>query len=192
MKKVRYIGTAVPSLTGRDGYVVRTDRKGWVHVKFYGEPAPVKCAAVHLEDEWQYRGDVNVEHGGLWINDAGDEDYVRAVELVACSEAGGPDNLFHVTIGSIYLPTDEARRKAALDTVGWYEESMSDREKRMCLIDGFRAYHGIDADAMGGEVVIQVGPKDKDFWDGKGWNPAPDHRLRSNVNLRKWVEDNLL
>lgn len=141
---------------------------------------------------WKYSGDVNVKEGGMWINDEGDEDFVRVVEITPCSEAGGPDNLFYITRGSIYMPTDEARRKAALETIGWYDENGDEAHKRACLIDAFRAYHGIDADAMGGEIVIRVGPEDKDFWDGKGWNPKPDRILRANVNLKNYIEREFL
>jgi hypothetical protein len=137
--------------------------------------------------KWVYRGDINIKYGGVFILDEGDEDFVSIVEVTPCSDAGGPNNLFWITKGSLYMPTDENRRKAALETVGWYDEDGTEEHKRMCLIDGFLAYHGIDRDT---EVVVQVGKRDPFFdYDHGGFSmPEVDYQLHGNVNLRKWVE----
>lgn len=133
--------------------------------------------------DWIYRGDLNVECGGFWILDEGDDDFVTVAELVPVSDMGGPDNLFILVRGSIYLPLEEDKRKSALDTIGWFDQSNPDpAHYRMCLIDAFRAYHGIEQDVWNGETVIRVGP------EAGEWDRAPDVILPEDVKLREWLE----
>lgn len=138
--------------------------------------------------KWVYRGDVNIEFGGMFILDEGDADTVEAVEVVPCSDAGGPDNLYWITKGSIYMPTDEKQRKEVLAMVGWYDEEVADAvQTRACLIDGFNAYHGIEADIR---VVVQIGKRDPFYdYDSGGFSmPEVDYQLHGNTSLRKWVQ----
>ena len=138
--------------------------------------------------EWIYRGDVNIECGGMFVLDEGDDDSVQVVEVTPCSDAGGPDNLFWIEKGSVYMPLDEKRREQALNSIGWFDEGNDDpAHKRECLIDGFKAYHGIDADTR---VVVQVGKRDPFYdYDRGGFSmPEVDYQLRANAKLVNFVK----
>lgn len=132
--------------------------------------------------EWNYSGDVNLEYGGMFWKWDGGPDYVLAVEIVPYSDMGGPNNVFIVENGSIYLPLDVDARNDALDTIGY-----SARPAPLwALVDAFRAYHGIDRDAWRGGETVQIGKTDP-FWDKRGPEPEPDKILRSNASLAKYV-----
>lgn len=146
--------------------------------------------------EWKYYGDMNIEYGGMFVLDEGDDDFVRAVEVIPCSDAGGPDNLFVVEEGSIYMPTDTAKRNNAISCIGCKildDGTMNDNGTivqpddpafRLNLIMGFRAYHGMDRDR---DHVVQMGKRSEDF--GRGWSPEPTAKIRANGNLYRWVEN---
>jgi hypothetical protein len=138
-----------------------------------------------MAKRWKYSGDINLEYGGLFWREDGADDYVLAVQVTPCSEAGGPDNLYWVEVGSIYLPEDEERRKRALDCIG----AASDKPKRAELVYAFLAYHGIEADCDGRHVV-QIGKPEKarnDF----GTVSVTD-QLRGNASLKRFVRRNFL
>ena len=133
-----------------------------------------------MAKRWKYSGDISLEHGGMFWREDGADDYVCAVEVTPCSDAGGPDNLFWVTVGSIYIPGDAAERKSALDCIG----VDSDKPSRWELVEAFRAYHGIEADCYGSHVV-QIGKPQaasRDF----GRVEATD-QLRGNASLKRFV-----
>jgi hypothetical protein len=65
----------------------------------------VKSQHVPPPKRWYYSGDVNIEHGGMfmqlheWANG-----FVNVVRVQPCSDAGGPDNMWWVESLSILLP----------------------------------------------------------------------------------------
>lgn len=138
--------------------------------------------------KWNYNGDINLCYGGFWWKEDDAEDYVMAVRVTPCSDAGGPDNLYHVEQGSIYMPADAAKRHSALSCCGYENE---ETPARFMLVDAFLAYHGIDRDARNGETVIQIG-KHKEDTSRKGWSPEPDVVLRGNASLKRYIRKNFL
>ena len=64
--------------------------------------------------KWNYNGDMGLEYGGFYWREDGADDYVLAVRVTPCSDAGGPDNLFHIESGSIYIGTDPDRARCAV------------------------------------------------------------------------------
>ena len=136
--------------------------------------------------KWNFNGDVNLEYGGFFWREDGADDYVLAVRVTPCVDAGGPDNLFHIEQGSIYMPTDPAKRKSALACCGYEMETAT----RSMMVDAFMAYGGIERDSMNGEQVVQIGQKQE--LEREGWNPEPDYVLRGNASLEKFVRANFL
>ena len=135
---------------------------------------------------WKYFGDVNLEYGGLFWQWDGGPDYVNAIDVTPCGDAGGPDNLFHIAKGSIYLPLDVDRRNSALNCIGY-----SARPAPLCvLVDAFHAYHGIDGDVYNAETIVRVGKPEE--CSASGWAPKPDVVLRRNASLKKYVEREFL
>lgn len=148
---------------------------------------------------WNYSGDMNLEYGGLFWREDGADDYVLAVKVTPCSDAGGPDNLFHIEHGSIYLGTDVKRHKSALDCCGYKladDGTMTDgaggtftkKQARARLVEAMDAYCGLDNRT---EHVVQIGKAEPE--DGRGgWSPEPDTILRGNAKLRNFVREEFL
>jgi len=134
--------------------------------------------------KWKYSGDVDLEHGGFYWLDEGDEDFVTAVDVIPCSDAGGPDNLFYIESGTIYLPTDRDKQESILSVIGMTPEDAS----RDDFIYAAKAYAGLERDS---EEVIQIGKAEEPYRSG-GWNPEPDTVLRGNARLIRYVERNYL
>ena len=138
-------------------------------------------------NDWTNFGDVNVEHGQLWIKNAfsdSTEDFAECVRIFSASEFGGPDNVYVIERGSIYIPLDDAEKvKSALDVIG---KSLS-CATWIDLALAFEAYHGIELDAWGGREVVSVGkPEDaKESVD-------VDKVLRGNASIRKYLRENYL
>jgi len=132
--------------------------------------------------KWKYSGDINLECGGFyWLDDG--SDYIQAVVVTPCSDAGGPDNLFHVDKGHIFI--DPAKAANMLDVIGMTPVEAS----RDDLIYAAQAYGGIERDF---ESVLRFGKDESEYVSGGGWNPSPDTVLRRNTNLRKYVEREFL
>jgi len=131
--------------------------------------------------EWHYHGDVDLRHGGLFWREDGDDEQVWIVRVIPCSDAGGPDNLFHVQAGHLYLGDDASMHRAALTCCGSDPENFTREE----LVLAVEAYDG-QAFNPDEERVVRIGTPDP-FWSGRGENPEPNTVLRSNVSLRKFV-----
>jgi hypothetical protein len=157
-----------------------------------------------MASNWKYTGDRNIEYGGMFYNDEGPDsmpDYIEVVTVTPASDGGGPDNVFLIERGSIYMPNDDLarmRRTAsicgltldddkAMDDNGTARYEFQSPAWRARMLDAWRAYHGIDGPDT---WVVRVGPRDKDT-DDSGWlsQHEPDFKLRSNVNLKRWIED---
>jgi hypothetical protein len=138
----------------------------------------------HMAKRWHYSGDINIEHGGLFWREDGAEDYVLAVQVTPCSDAGGPDNMFWVEAGSIYLPSDPERRKSALDCIG----ADSANPTRWELVEACHAYNGLEEDER---RVVQIGRTANRACSGFG-DLAPDNVLRANASLERFVRREFL
>jgi hypothetical protein len=130
--------------------------------------------------EWNYSGDINLEYGGLFWREDGADDYVCAVEVTPCSEAGGPNNAWWVEEGTIYLPTDQDKRKRALDCIGANVETATRAE----LVEACRAYAGIERDRS---VTLCIGKLE----DSRE-RVSPDVTLRGNASLERYVKREFL
>ena len=139
-----------------------------------------------MAKRWNYCGDVSICHGGLYWQDSGDSDYVNAVKVTPCSDAGGPDNLFWIEKGTIYMPADKA--DYVLSIVGETKETA----KPLDYVLAFDAYHGIESDLYGTHLVVQIGKTQDE--PGRGWGAErePDYILRGNASLRKFVRREFL
>jgi hypothetical protein len=132
---------------------------------------------------WKYSGDVNIEHGGLFWREDGADDYVLAVCVSPCSDAGGPTNMFWIEVGSIYMPTDPDKRKRALDCIG----ASSDNPTRDELVHAFHAYSGIDADDR---RTVQIGKPERGSHEWGGFEVTD--QLRGNTSLARFVRREFL
>lgn len=130
--------------------------------------------------EWHYRGDVNLRHGGMYWREDRMEDHVFVAEVIPCSDAGGPDNLFHVRLGHLHIREDRDSREKALALIGVSSPEEATREE---LVVAFHGYHELNADEA---LVVRIGKTDP-LWSGRGESPAPDVVLRSGTSLRKWM-----
>jgi hypothetical protein len=140
-----------------------------------------------VNHRWNYDGDINLEYGGLFWRKTGFDDYVDVVEISPCTDQGGPNNLFIITRGSIYLPKDRDARKSALNIIG---VDMADAKLRD-LVHAFNAYHGVERDSLGGEHIVRIGKPDE-FWSGRGYNPKPHEVLRADAKLVNYVRKGFL
>jgi len=159
-----------------------------------------------INHRWQYVGDVNLEYGGwFWrIPKPGPlEDYVDAVEVIPCSDGGGPDNLFEITSGSVYIPRDNGKRRATLKSMGLsMDEDLTIRlelssetisyapgsmEWIAQLVEAFKNYWGFDGrDHI---EIVQIGRRQPPRMKRGGeWNPKPDTILRSTARLKNYVK----
>ncbi len=137
-----------------------------------------------MASEWNYNGDVNIRYGGYFWKEDGSDDYVLAVRITPCSDAGGPDNQFWIEQGSIFLG-DSARQVDSLDVIG---VSVSEATRRD-YVDAALACHGIERDSWNGEQTLQIGAKAGDASHGwRGFTDGPDIILRGNAKLRRFIE----
>lgn len=141
-----------------------------------------------MAKRWNYCGDINLRYGGFFWQESGYADHVYCVDVIPCSDMGGPDNLFIIEKGSIYLPLEDAERvKSALDVIGM----TSDEAKRFDLIYAFKAYGGQDVDCR---ETVQIGKRDEFYdYDRGGFDmPEIDRQLRANAKLKNYVRREFL
>jgi hypothetical protein len=138
-----------------------------------------------MAHRWKYDGDVNLEYGGTYWREDDADDYVLAVRVTPCSDAGGPDNKWHVESGSVYMPAD--KRDSWLDVIGVDPADATRRDYVAAAI----AYHGIERDTYNGETIVQIG-KDEESGRSGGWNPETDVQLRGNARLWRYVRNAFL
>lgn len=148
---------------------------------------------------WNYSGDINLTYGGLFWREDGAKDYVNAIRVTPCSDAGGATNVYIVEQGSVYMPQDVNEIKHAiaccgykLDKRGALIDGLGNRligkAKRALMVDAWHAYHGIERDTYNGETVIRIGSKE----DCDGWNPEPDSIYRAGTRLKNIVRREFL
>ena len=152
-----------------------------------------------MAHEWNYNGDMNIKNGGFFWREDGSDDYVLAVRVTPCADAGGPDNLFVVECGSIYLPREIDQQRAAFECCGWTlsdDGTLTDYAGGVFKSDALRelevdarmAYAGMERDR---DIVIRIG-RDESTDGRSGWNPSPDIVKPANLNLRRFIENNYL
>ena len=140
-----------------------------------------------MAHKWNYCGDVSLAYGGYFWREDGADDYVLCVRVQPCSDAGGPDNLFWIEQGSIYMPDEADKRRRALQCCG-YENEVN--PPRAMLVDAFIYYQGIEMDCRNGSTVVRFGPPqpaNREFGEMK-----PDVILRANASLKNYVKNNYL
>ena len=135
--------------------------------------------------QWQYRGDVDLREGGLFWREDGADDYVLAVEVIPCSAAGGPDNLFWIEEGSIYITPERAKQALAGVYGPDHEPTRAD------IVEAIMSHYGMERDV---ETTLQIGKRqeDPDKWRFDSDNFRVDVVLRGNASLARWVERNCL
>lgn len=130
---------------------------------------------------WNYVGDVSIREGGYYWREDNAEDYVLCVEVIPCSIAGGPDNLFWVHDGLIYLG-DAERQDKALDCIGLTHETAN----RATIVDACMNYQGMEHDA---DYIVQIGKGEAGrYYPGFDMPSADDIvQLRANASLRRYI-----
>ena len=131
-----------------------------------------------MAKRWNYVGDVNIEYGGYFWRQIS-SDYAECVNVFPLSDGGGPNNIFAVEVGGVYISDDKAKRDAALSVIG-HDGAKPDFDM---LVEGFMAYNGIERDST---YYVQVGAKRdeaRDFQDVQ-----PDVTLRANASLLKFIK----
>jgi hypothetical protein len=131
--------------------------------------------------KWQYRGDVDLREGGLFWKEDDADDYVLAVEVIPCSAAGGPDNLFWINEGSIYITPERA--KSALEGYGTAYADAT----RADIVEAIMSHYGMESDI---ETKLRIGPRepDPDNWRFDSSNFEEDVVLRAGSKLENWVK----
>ncbi len=137
--------------------------------------------------KWNYRGDVNLTEGGyFWRHNQPNDDYADIIEVMPDANMGGADNVFHVFVGTVYIPDDMEKRKTALDCIG-YEGDPKDATFET-LVDALFAYMGMDRDYNDAIRIGAVDPltseatvSEDDIW-----------QIRANWKLKNFVKKQYL
>lgn len=133
---------------------------------------------------YTYHGDVNIQHGGMFLDlDTFKEmgDYVPVVKVTNMDSACGLIDCVMIEIGSIYIPDDPEKRQSALSVCGWENEK---KVTPLMLISSFDAYHGIDLDYCIGSILLQT-VLDEDV-EPEEWD-TEFHE--SGMSLKDFIED---
>ena len=130
---------------------------------------------------WNYNGDVGLRHGGFYWREDGADDYVVVVDVTPCSAAGGPDNLFWIAEGSVYITPERAA--TALESC---DMTYADATRGQ-IVESIMAYYGMETDT---QTVLRIGRAEdpNDSWRWSEHPVEPDVVLRGNAKLRRWVE----
>lgn len=130
---------------------------------------------------WNYNGDVNVEHGGYWWRqERPDDDYAEVVDVIPESDMGGPDNVFIITAGVVYLGNENAL-ESALKYYGYNGDTPSLSEK----VGAMMSYAGMDTDYTD---VIRIGEPDPYARDS---NYEPE-QIHGNWKMKNYIKRNYL
>ena len=135
--------------------------------------------------KWTYFGDMHLEDGGFyWKHDREDDDFVSIVEVLCDGDMGGADNVFNITVGSLYLDADNATLKAAYDCCGQNMEDQSIATKVHCL----KAYLGFDIDES---HWIRIGKVDPLTGDAT-CEEIDIFQINGRSKIKNYVERNFL
>lgn len=133
-----------------------------------------------MNKRWHYIGDVNLEHGGAFIQEGDWPDYCNAVQVTPCSDAGGPENWYWIESGTVYMG-NAVHVQSALECCNESPDAAQWRKGYAVL-----QYMGIDCDTR---IIVQIGAK-RDDCDSWQWDDTlePDYVLRGNASLRRYVK----
>lgn len=106
-----------------------------------------------MKNKWHYTGDINLEHGGLFINMNFDCDYADVVRVTPMSDAGGPDNVWWVEAGSVSMPSKLEELEQVLKYSGLKLENVLLHPEM--IVEAIVAYKGLEVDAI---ETVQIGP----------------------------------
>lgn len=149
---------------------------------------------------WQYTGDIDIRCGGMFYLDENDHDFIRVIKVTPASDCGGMDNRYLIEDGSIYMPDDDIKRmRETADICGCKLADNKDLltaggtlpfqspEWRQIMLAAWDAYHGIDGATP---HVVQLGREMPDTMRRANFldDAEPDFKLRSNVNLYRWIK----
>ena len=135
-----------------------------------------------MQKRWKYNGDMNLEHGGFFYQESGFADHVYCVDVIPASDMGGPDNVFIIEKGSIYIADDKEKQARALDCIGKKPEEAS----RFDLIYAMKAYAGIERDLS---ETIRIGKADP---YGPEWHGEIDSEYRGNRKIENIIREQWL
>lgn len=147
-----------------------------------------------MTDKWNYCGDGNLECGGYyWRQDDPEDDWAYCVDVNGSDAFGGPDNIYLVQVGTLYIPESDKDKQACLDVCGYklIDNAIHDcaggifpldsEHGKALLMDSVKAYGGVEADY---NVVIQIGKLDSDV----EYVFEPTDIIHGNTDLRKHIE----
>ena len=134
---------------------------------------------------WHYFGDVNIEYGGLYIQQSGYADHVFAVEVIAGSDLGFADCQFIVNRGSIFIGHDKNWIEIALQCCG---QSLADKPDWKQIALAVHAYRGMDIDGKNTYQIGKLTNHDPDM--AQEFNP--DYQLRGGSSLRRFIRTEFL
>jgi hypothetical protein len=135
---------------------------------------------------WHYVGDINIEHGGYFWCEDGQDDYVRIVRVTPASDMEGPDNVFMIESGSVYLPTSPTERKQVLK---YLDIGYTENTSLAWLVEAFLSYSGIDNDAYNDEQYVRIGPEqDMDRKNSDYFRRKINRVLRASASLENYVK----
>jgi len=148
-----------------------------------------------MAKRWHYCGDISLENGGYFWREDGAEDYVNCVRVTPCSDAGGPDNVYWVQIGSVYVgEADDPGRASALESCGYELSDFPVRQRRAVLVEAMVGYRGLESSVVhfrgqmrNTEITVQIGKHADRFRDTHDPAPVPDVILRANASLLRFV-----
>lgn len=133
-------------------------------------------------------GDMSMEHGGGFYAFDGWPYWVSCLQVVPCSEAGGPDNQFWVERGALHVQRSKPEMERILATIGMDDPDewrrLGRAGQRHAKIQAVLRYCG-----MGGitREVVQVGPTDT-FFNKRGWDPiTADITLRAGSSIENYA-----
>ncbi len=152
---------------------------------------------------WLYTGDMNLEHGGLFVHMAqyqAGETSVDVVEVRPDSDRGGADNVFHVQPGVLYTERDNwdtilAHAGVRMAVIGGLPVMVEDGLRGpadyqlattpAALLRRLEAlHHYLGAEESGPGYVVRVGRPDDLSAEP---TEEPDTILRAGTSLARWV-----
>lgn len=133
------------------------------------------------------------KHGDLWLDLSDFEkfgDFMGCVKITDLDSAIGFEGAYLIERGSIYIPEDPAKRKAALECCGWENEK---EITPIMLAEAFDAYWGVERQSWAGEISIQtIKGGNMSF---EGWTVDQDETIRfqqSGLSIEDFIEANYL
>lgn len=137
---------------------------------------------------WEYYGDINIEHGGMFVDleeFAKWKDFCPIVKVTDLDGAIGFEGAIMIERGSVYIPEDPIKRKSALDIIGTTFEEASPLD----IVYAFDAYGGVEQDLYNGLITIQAdkeGPMEFEGW--KADKDYTDKYHASGLSLKEFIE----